>query len=183
MDSRGAGRDARPGTPEGARSLSLFHFVNSVFFCSQPHEAFPPVRHGGATGAAVETTVLAALTAAGVPLLAAKLQGTEAGILNNFCWNDRWTFRNERGDTGRALLLRQRPDFQPAGGDEGRAMREGPAHPAEAARGRQNWGGAATPPCREGTAGSPHPLPLPGEREGAGGGWGGFTSRRWAGRR
>lgn len=47
----------------------------------------------GSMGAVVETLLLAGLAALGLPLVPAKLAGTEAGILHNFLWNDRWTFR------------------------------------------------------------------------------------------
>jgi putative flippase GtrA len=61
----------------------------------------------GAAGAALETSVVAALTA-GLALqpLAAKLVGAEASISLMFLLNDRWTFAAE-GDAGLGATIRR----------------------------------------------------------------------------
>lgn len=61
----------------------------------------------GASGATVDTAVLWMFTEQpflSVPLLAAKALAIECGVLNNFVWNDRWTFRHRIGTAQRWLV-------------------------------------------------------------------------------
>lgn len=61
----------------------------------------------GAVGAAIETTIVAILTAAfGVGPLVAKIVGAEASTSTMFAINDRWTFADE-GHTGSLAIARR----------------------------------------------------------------------------
>jgi putative flippase GtrA len=48
----------------------------------------------GALGFALQIAALTLLTAAGWPLIAATATAVEIAILHNFCWHDRWTWRD-----------------------------------------------------------------------------------------
>lgn len=61
----------------------------------------------GAAGAVVNTVALLALTeGAGLAAWQASPLATEAAIIGNFLLNDAWTFRDARGGSGAARLLR-----------------------------------------------------------------------------
>jgi dolichol-phosphate mannosyltransferase len=50
----------------------------------------------GASGIAVNEGILHMLVSIGIPIFLASPIAIEASILNNFIWNDRWTFRDRR---------------------------------------------------------------------------------------
>jgi putative flippase GtrA len=66
----------------------------------------------GAAGFAVQTAVLAALTAARWPLTLAASLAVEAAVLTNYGWHERWTFR----DRGRERRLERLARFHLATG-------------------------------------------------------------------
>ena len=68
----------------------------------------------GALGFALQIAALALFTAAGWPLIAAIAAAVEVAILHNFCWHERWTWRDRAaarrlaGTPARAFMPRQR---------------------------------------------------------------------------
>lgn len=53
----------------------------------------------GIVGFIVQVTVLSALARAGWPIVLATALAVEAAVLHNFCWHERWTWRNRRDAT------------------------------------------------------------------------------------
>ena len=53
----------------------------------------------GLSGTLVNLALLALLVTAGLPHLLAALIATEVSIINNFVWNDRWTFKRAGGQS------------------------------------------------------------------------------------
>ena len=56
-------------------------------------------------GAALQTAVVLAATAAGCSPVAATVVGIEAAILHNFAWHDRWTWGDRHRSEPRAVRL------------------------------------------------------------------------------
>ena len=81
-------RNARYEGNPGARRWAVFNAV-------------------GILGAAVQLTVLAALTHGGrLPYLAATALAVETAVLHNFMWHQRWTWRDRRLDSRRQVIDR-----------------------------------------------------------------------------
>ncbi len=60
----------------------------------------------GAMGILVQLAMLAALTRLGVNYLLATVCGVEAAVLHNFCWHQRFTWRDRRSGAWLPRLLR-----------------------------------------------------------------------------
>lgn len=58
----------------------------------------------GLSGTIVNLALLWLLVNLGMDHLLAALVATEVSILNNFFWNDRWTFRSDNGQEGSKLV-------------------------------------------------------------------------------
>ena len=59
----------------------------------------------GALGFGVQLAALPALVRAGCPLAAATALAVEAAVVHNFCWHERWTWRDRRNGTSRLERL------------------------------------------------------------------------------
>jgi putative flippase GtrA len=59
----------------------------------------------GGLGFVVQLAALAALIRAGCPLAVATALAVEAAVVHNFCWHERWTWKDRRNGTSRLVRL------------------------------------------------------------------------------